>query len=117
MGKLSDLKDQRNDMNWDHPDRVKIEGEINRIEQWCIDNKKGYVTKLTTWRKGQKKWRPFGFELDEFEQIGQIIVEKKTDKVITAKYKCGKCWNICIHHTTYNYCVKCNNKPQIVYVS
>ncbi len=116
MGKLSDLKDQRNEMDWDHPDRVKIEGEINRIEQWCIDNKKGYVTKLTTWRKGQKKWKPFGFG-EEFEQIGQIIVEIKQDKVITAKYKCGKCWNICIHHTTYNYCVKCNNKPQIVYCS
>lgn len=60
MGKLADLKAQREEMDWDHPDRIKVEKQINDIEQWCIDNKKGYITKLTTWRKGQRKWKAFG---------------------------------------------------------
>ena len=118
MGKLSDLKSQREEMDWDHPDREDIEKAINSIEQWCIDNKKGYITKLTTWRKGQRKWRPFGFDEESgFISSGNFIVNIPSDKVITAKYKCAKCWNICIHHTLYNYCVKCNNIPKVIYVS
>jgi len=117
MGKLADLKDQRNEMSWDHPNRENIEKKINNIEQWCIDNKKGYITKLTTWNKGQKKWRAFGFYEDEFEQIGQIIVEIKKDKVITAHYRCGTCGTEVLHFVLYNYCIKCNTKDIVVHVS
>lgn len=36
-------------MEWDDHDRISIEEEINKIEQWCIDNNNGFVTKLTKW--------------------------------------------------------------------
>jgi hypothetical protein len=52
LGKLRDLKERREQMDWDDPNRVAIEEEINKIEQWCIDNNKGFVTKLTTWTNG-----------------------------------------------------------------
>ena len=114
MGKLADLKGQRDEMDWEHPDRVKIEGEINSIEQWCIDNKKGYITKLSTWSKGHKKWRSFGFEPDEFEYSDNFIIEIKEDRVIIGDYICEKCRNICIHHVLFNWCVVCNVHPQVV---
>tara|TARA_B110000263_G_C15200290_1_gene460326 strand:- start:173 stop:466 length:294 start_codon:yes stop_codon:yes gene_type:complete len=49
MGKLRDLRERRDQMEWDDHDRIKIEEEINKIEQWCIDNNNGFVTKLTKW--------------------------------------------------------------------
>jgi hypothetical protein len=49
MGKLRDLRERREQMEWDDHDRIKIEEEINKIEQWCIDNNNGFVTKLTKW--------------------------------------------------------------------
>ena len=52
LGKLRDLRERREQMEWDDPDRIGIEEEINKIEQWCIDNNKGFVTKLTTWTGG-----------------------------------------------------------------
>ena len=52
LGKLADLREQRDQMDWDHPDRLAIEEEINRIEQWCIDNNMGNISKLTTWSHG-----------------------------------------------------------------
>ena len=52
MGKLADLRERREQMEWDDSDRIAIEEEINKIEQWCIDNNKGFVTKLTTWTSG-----------------------------------------------------------------
>ncbi len=64
-------------MDWDHPDRIKIEKEINRIEQWMIDNKIGYIKKVTTWQKENKKWKPFGFYPEEgWVYIGNFIVHK-----------------------------------------
>ena len=52
MGKLRDLRERREQMEWDDPNRIALEEEINKIEQWCIDNNKGFVTKLTTWTNG-----------------------------------------------------------------
>jgi len=53
LGKLSELRDLRDQMLWDHPDRIITEEEINRIEQWCIDNgNKGGIVKLTIWANG-----------------------------------------------------------------
>jgi len=52
MGKLLELRASREQMEWDHPDRLKTEQEINKIEQWCIDSGKGFVKKLTTWNNG-----------------------------------------------------------------
>lgn len=52
MGKLRDLRERREQMDWDDPNRIALEEEINKIEQWCIDNNKGFVTKLTTWTNG-----------------------------------------------------------------
>ena len=52
LGKLRDLRERREQMDWDDPNRIAIEEEINKIEQWCIDNNKGFVTKLTTWTNG-----------------------------------------------------------------
>ena len=49
MGKLRDLRERREQMEWDDHDRIKVEEEINKIEQWCIDNNNGFVTKLTKW--------------------------------------------------------------------
>jgi hypothetical protein len=49
LGKLRDLRDRRDQMEWDDHDRISIEEEINKIEQWCIDNNNGFVTKLTKW--------------------------------------------------------------------
>ena len=49
MGKLRDLRERREQMEWDDHDRINIEEEINKIEQWCIDNNNGFVTKLTKW--------------------------------------------------------------------
>lgn len=51
MGKLRDLRDERDEMNWEDPRRIETEKEINRIEQYCIDNNYGGVTKLTVWTK------------------------------------------------------------------
>jgi hypothetical protein len=51
MGKLKDLREQHDQMEFDDPRRAEIEKEINRIEQWCIDNNKGFVTKLTVFGK------------------------------------------------------------------
>ena len=55
MGKLRDLRERREQMEWDDPNRIALEEEINKIEQWCIDNNKGFVTKLTTWTNGLRK--------------------------------------------------------------
>ena len=52
LGKLAELRELRESMEWDHPDRIKTELEINKIEKWCIDNKMGNITKLTTWNNG-----------------------------------------------------------------
>ena len=52
MGKLRDLRERREQMDWDDPNRIALEEEINKIEQWCIDNNKGFVSKLTTWTNG-----------------------------------------------------------------
>ena len=52
MGKLRDLRERREQMEWDDPNRIALEEEINKIEQWCIDNNKGFVSKLTTWTNG-----------------------------------------------------------------
>jgi len=52
LGKLRDLRERREQMEWGDPNRIAIEEEINKIEQWCIDNNKGFVTKLTTWTNG-----------------------------------------------------------------
>lgn len=54
MGKLADLKSKRNEMEWDHPDRIEIEKQINDIEQWCIDNGNKYIKKLTVWHRPQR---------------------------------------------------------------
>lgn len=51
LGKLKDLREQWEQMSWDDPRRPEIEKEINKIEQWCIDNNKGFVTKLTVFGK------------------------------------------------------------------
>lgn len=118
MGRLADLKDQRNEIEWEHPDRVKIEGEINRIEQWCIDNKKGYITKLTTWYKGQRRYRPFGLDEENgFTSNGNFIVDLPIDRVVKAHYRCGTCGSEVLHFVLYDYCVKCNTKNMVVYVS
>ena len=52
MGKLRDLRERREQMDWDDPNRIALEEEINKIEQWYIDNNKGFVSKLTTWTNG-----------------------------------------------------------------
>ena len=53
MGRLAELKGKREDMDWDNPDRIKLEEEINGIEDWCIS--KGYIKRKTTWEKGDGK--------------------------------------------------------------
>lgn len=30
---------------------------------------------------------------------------------------CGVCNNICIHHVMYDWCVKCNKQPSLIYVT
>jgi len=66
LGKLADLRAKREEMDWDHPDRIKLEKEINRIEQWMIDNNIGSLKKVTTWTKGQGKSNGlFGFNREE----------------------------------------------------
>ncbi len=119
MGKLRDLKDARDNMDWDDPDREEVEKKINDIEQWCIDNGNKYVTKLTTWRKGQGKKVIFGFNEDNgFETDSDgFILHKEEDKVITAHYRCGKCGNEVLHFILYNYCVVCDTDKIVVYVS
>lgn len=103
-------------MDWDHPDRVKIEKEINGIEQWCIDNGNKYVTKLTTWRKGQGKKIAFAF--NEENGFDPATMEwLKVDRVVTAHYICGKCRNEVLHFVLYDYCVVCNTDDIVVYVS
>ncbi len=115
MGKLRDLKDQRDDMDWEHPDRAKVEKEINGIEQWCIDNGNKYVTKLTTWRKGQGKKIPFAFnEANGF--VNGTFEWIKVDKVIKHHYICGKCGDEVLKFILYTYCVTCQEKNQITYV-
>mgnify|MGYP001577132046 CR=1 FL=1 len=48
MGKLRDLREELDGLNWDDPRREEIQKKINGIEQWCIDNgNKGNITKLT----------------------------------------------------------------------
>lgn len=77
MGKLADLRAKREEMEWDHPDRIKIEKEINKIEQWMIDNNIGHIKKLTTWEKNTKKWKPFGYYPEEgWVHIGNFIVHQ-----------------------------------------
>lgn len=115
MGKLAELKALRDKMDWDHPDRYITEKKINSIEQWCIDNGNMYITKLTTWRKGQRKSRTFGFYEDEgFIMSGNFIVKITPPINVTSDYRCDSCNNICLHFTTKNYCVKCDKEPNVV---
>lgn len=51
MGKLTELREKLLTLDYDHPDVPEIQKEINRIEQWCIDNDKGYIKSLTVWGK------------------------------------------------------------------
>jgi len=49
MGKLSELRKELKDCEDDV--RIRdLEKEINKIEQWCIDNDKGNVKALTVFR-------------------------------------------------------------------
>jgi len=57
MGRLAELKGKREDMDWDNPDRIKLEEEINGIEDWCIG--KGYIKRRTTWEKGDGKKKDY----------------------------------------------------------
>jgi len=49
MGKLAELRKELRDCTNDIRCR-DIEKEIHKIEQWCIDNNKGNITKLTLFR-------------------------------------------------------------------
>lgn len=113
LGKLADLKAKRNDMDWDHPDRVQTEKEINGIEQWCIDNHNKYVKKLTTWRKGDKKITKFGYYAYE-ELVGGYMIPDEGNKVREGIDECGVCHNICIHHVLFDWCVVCDKEAIIV---
>jgi len=57
--KLAELKAQRDDMDWNNPDRISIEKKINDIEQWCIDKKIAGIKRLTTWTKGDGKKKDY----------------------------------------------------------
>lgn len=58
MGKLRELRDELDQMEWDDPRRPEIQKKINGIEQWCIDNNKGFVTKLTSWTQSGNGGNP-----------------------------------------------------------
>lgn len=49
MGKLVDLRKEHEECN-DEARLLDIEAEINRIEQWCIDNIADYNRPLTVFR-------------------------------------------------------------------
>jgi len=107
----------RDEMEWDHPDRIATEKAINDIEQWCINNGNKYVTKLRTWRKGAKNYKSFGFDEDRgFRTEGDYIIPIKVDRVVTANHRCNDCQSICISHVLFDWCVVCNKEPQVVHV-
>ena len=77
MGKLRDLRERRDQMEWDDHDRIKIEEEINKIEQWCIDNNNGFVTKLTKWSNNNMEnntypWHTGYIEVKDTWMVGSL---------------------------------------------
>jgi len=100
MGKLADLREQRENMSYDDPNRIHIEEEINKIEQWCIDSGKGFVTKLTTWTNeygGECELYPHHtafVDVRDIWMVGELNgkgISYNSDKSI---HHCQKCPNI-----------------------
>jgi len=98
LGKLTELREHRENMDYDDPDRVAIEEEINKIEQWCIDNNKGYVTKLSTWSHGhggdnlEYPWHTGYVDGRDIWMVGSLNgkgVNYNIDKSVHVCPKCG----------------------------
>jgi len=100
MGKLRELREKREQMDWEDPERKETEKEINRIEQWCIDNDKGFVTKLTVFGKnptGESDLYPWHTGFVHFRDIFMVGtlngtgINYNADKTI---HHCELCANI-----------------------
>ena len=97
MGKLADLRDRRENMDWDDPDRVKTEEENNSIEQWCIDNGKGFIKKLTTWTNGHGgdnilyPWHTGCVDVRDRWMVGSLNDSGLNYNVDKSVHLCGNC--------------------------
>ena len=75
MASLSEMRTRHEGMSWDDPGRIPLEEEINKREQWCIDNKPEYNVKFTNFAKtlgGGNSSYPFHTGYVNIRDIGML---------------------------------------------
>ena len=100
MGKLKELREEREQMNWDDPRRIEVEEEINKTEQWCIDNHPDWGIKLSKWRNDDGDgspdypWHTGYVSIKDIGMVGELNglnIHYNGDKSV---HVCSKCNNI-----------------------
>ena len=78
MGKIRELKDELEQLSWDDPRVLELQTEINKTEQWCIDNKPEYGVTLTKWTTslggGNDKypWKTGFVNIRDIKMVGEL---------------------------------------------
>ena len=77
MGKLADLRNELDSLDWDDPRVPKIQEKINETEQWCIDNHPDWNVKLTVWGKTNSDselypWHVGTVNLDDIYMVAEL---------------------------------------------
>ena len=100
MGRsLAECRAELDQADWDDPNVGELQKEINRIEQWCIDNKPEYGVKLTTFTQGrgggnlQYPWHTGYVNVRDIGMVGSLNgtgINYNQDKSI---HLCQKCQN------------------------
>lgn len=77
MGKLKDLWTQLKSMDDDDPQRGDIQKEINKLEQYCINQKYAGFTSLTNWNSIKSKsnlypWHSGSVFVDDIYMVGAL---------------------------------------------
>jgi hypothetical protein len=85
MGKLSELKAERDGMDWDHPDRISVEKKINDIEEWCMSKGVAGIKRVTTWTKGDGKKKDY-WHCHSYTCCGRVL----NMNIHTECRNCGK---------------------------
>ena len=100
MASLGEMRAEHDQMEWDDPNRVALETEINKREQWCIDNKPEYNVTLTIWSQvmgggnPDYPWHTGYVKLKDLGMCGDLNgsgLNYNTDQSI---HHCPKCANI-----------------------
>jgi len=77
MGRLSDLRDELDELDLDDPRVPDVQKKINETEQWCIDNNPDWGVKLTIWGKTNSDsalypWHTGAVHLDDIFMVGSL---------------------------------------------